>query len=292
MPDLVSIASGELSADINPFGAELHALRDKEGRDLLWDGDQAFWTGRAPILFPVIGMLNEGRYRLDGKVYALGKHGFARKKPFEVVESLKDRARFRLTDDEETRRSYPFAFALDLSFTVVGPSLQVSALVSNRDTQPLPASFGFHPALRWPLPYGGARSEHRVVFETAEPEPISRINADGLVLPEGFPTPVEGDVLRLRDDLFVDDAVIFDPVRSQAVRYGPPTGPHLRVQFPKTPFLGIWTKPGAGFICIEPWHGHADPLGYTGDFRDKPGSFIVPPGGTFEAGMSISLSSS
>lgn len=289
MTALTTIASDRLSAEIDAVGAELHALRDAEGRDLQWDGDPAFWTGRAPILFPIVGMLQDGLYRLDGRTYPMPKHGFARRRTFTVVEADAASAVFRLDADAETRAVYPFDFQLDLRFAVTGPTLAVTATVRNLGATPLPASFGFHPALRWPLPYGGERARHRLQFDRAEPAPIRRITPSGVVRPESFPTPVEGRELLLRDALFTDDAVIFDQLRSDGLRYGAPDGPQLEVRFPDTPYLGVWTKPGAPYICVEPWHGIADPEGYAGDFRHKPGVFEVAPGGEKVMHMTIGL---
>jgi galactose mutarotase-like enzyme len=287
--DLASIASESLSAEIDPLGAQLFALRDEKGRDLQWGGDPAVWTGRAPILFPIVGMLQDGRYRVDGETYALPKHGFARHMRFDLVEKTPSSATFRLKADAETRAVYPFEFELDIAFTVSASTLTLKASVRNLGDGSMPASFGFHPALRWPLPYGGERSSHTIRFEHDESAPIRRINAEGVVTPEEHPTPVVGREMRLRDDLFTDDAVIFDQLKSRRLRYGAPDGPHLDIAFPDTPYLGVWTKPGAGYICIEPWHGIADPEGYSGDFRDKPGVFEVEPGGVYECRMSITL---
>jgi galactose mutarotase-like enzyme len=289
MPDrLTAIAGPGLSAEIDSQGAQLHALRDAEGRDLLWDGDPAFWTGRAPLLFPIVGALNHGRYRLDGETYILGKHGFARTSPFALVERTSASAAYELHPSDETLAAYPFRFLLGVRFAIEAAALTMTARVENRDDRDMPASFGFHPALRWPLPAAGARAEHRIVFDQEEPDPIRRIDGDGLVRPEFLPTPVQGRELVLRDDLFADDVVILDRVRSRGLTYGPPTGPRLRIAFPDSPCLGLWTKPGAGYVCIEPWNGLADPQGYEGDFRDKPGVFILKPGESRDCVMSIS----
>jgi galactose mutarotase-like enzyme len=288
-PDLTTIASQHLAADIDAMGAQLWALRDAQGRDLQWNGDAAFWTGRAPILFPIVGMLEGGRYRLDGETLPMPKHGFARRKRFAVVKSDGVSALFRLSADAETLAVYPFDFRLDLNFTLEGATLDIKATVHNAGDRPMPASFGFHPALRWPLPYGRPRAEHRLQFEHDEPAPIRRITSEGVLRPESFPTPVQGRELILRDDLFADDAVIFDQLRSSTLLYGAAEGPQLKVSFPHTPYLGVWTRPGAPYICIEPWRGIADPAGYAGDFRQKPGVFEVAPGGAVEIAMSIAL---
>ncbi|MHA0331154.1 aldose 1-epimerase family protein [Sphingomonas melonis] len=289
MTDLVTIRSGALTAAINPFGAELTHLRDADGRELMTNADPAFWTGHAPILFPVIGMTYEKAIRLDGTSYPMAKHGFARHSLFDTVAQSDASVTFALTDSAETRAAYPFAFRLEITFTLRDATLHVEARIHNPATEPIPASFGFHPAFAWPLPYGQDRAAHRIVFDADEPDALRVIAADGTIAAGTRPSPLDGRTLTLRDDLFTDDALVWDHVRSDAVTYGAPQGPQLRITFPDTPMLGIWTKPGAAYVCVEPWHGIADPEGFTGDFRDKPGVFEVPAGGDKHIAMQVML---
>jgi galactose mutarotase-like enzyme len=289
MTDLVTIRSIALSAAINPLGAELTHLRDAGGREVMTDADPAFWTGHAPILFPVVGMPFEETIRVDGTAYPMKKHGFARHSRFETVDVAEDRVTFALTDSAETRAAYPFAFRLELTYRLDGATLWIEARIANPADAPLPASFGFHPAFAWPLPYGADRAAHRILFDADEPDDLRTIAADGTIATARRSSPLDGRELVLRDDLFTDDALVWDHVRSQAVTYGAASGPHLRIAFPDTPMLGIWTKPGAAYVCVEPWHGIADPEGYTGEFRDKPGVFEVPAGGEKRIGMSVTL---
>jgi galactose mutarotase-like enzyme len=289
-PALTSIRSEHLSAAIDSFGAQLVALRDSAGRDLQWSGDPAVWKGKAPILFPIVGAVADNRYRVEGAYYALPRHGFARNSFFSLVDATASSALFRLGWDEQTLSVYPFRFELDMHFSLEGPTFALQASVKNLEAETfLPASFGFHPALRWPLPYGEPRAEHVILFEAEELAPIRRLDTQGLILPETFATPVEHKTLRLRDNLFQADAIIFDRITSRSLRYGAAAGPQIEIQFPDTPYLGIWSKPGADFVCIEPWHGIADPEHFSGDFRTKPGIFLVPPGQTKNCWMSISL---
>jgi galactose mutarotase-like enzyme len=285
---MIGISSGVLSAVIDPFGAELTHLRDAEGRELMTDADPAFWTGRAPLLFPIVGALNGDTYRVDGRDYSLPKHGFARRMFFEVVEAAADRATFRLTDSEATLAVYPWRFSLDVTFALTGATLAVTVTIGNPGDDALPASFGFHPAFAWPLPYGHDRADHRIVFE-ADEGPLRALTPDGLIAPAERPSPLEGRTLHLADDLFTDDALIWDPVASRRVVYGASEGPQLEVEFPDTGKLGIWTRPGAHYVCIEPWHGIADPAGFTGEFRDKPGVFEVAPHGARRINMRVTL---
>lgn len=287
--DMITIANATLSAAINPFGAELSQLRDAHGRELMTDADPAFWTGRAPILFPIVGAVNGDVLRIDGRQYPIKKHGFARRSRFEVIEQGESRAAFRLRDSDETRASYPFAFELVVAFALDDATLSIAATLTNPGDRPLPAQFGFHPAFAWPLPYGQDRAAHAVTFAADEPGGIRQLSDAGLILAADRPSPLDGRDLRLRDDLFEADALIWNRPHSQAVRYGAGEGPSLAIAFPDTPGLGIWTKPGAHFVCIEPWHGIADPQGFTGEFRDKPGVFTVAPGGTKRIAMSVTL---
>jgi galactose mutarotase-like enzyme len=161
----------------------------------------------------------------------------------------------------------------------------MEARVTNTGAAVMPASFGFHPALRWPLPYGKPRAAHEIVFERAEPAPIRR-PIDGLLSAAQFATPVRDRHLLLHDDLFEDGALVFDTLASRSVLYGEA----IRVDFPRMPHLGIWTKPGAGYVCIEPWQGHASPEGFDGELADKPGVIAITPGATESFGMSIGVS--
>jgi galactose mutarotase-like enzyme len=275
--DLVEIRSEGLAVRINPVGAELFAIAAPDGRALLYDGDPAFWSFRAPLLFPVVGMLANGRYRTQGRFYALEKHGFARRRRFRLADRAADRAVLYLEADAETLAVYPFRFRLEAAFHLAGAALTVTARVCNLGAETMPASFGFHPAFPWPLPGGGERLGHTIVFAEDEPAPIRQVGPDGLVRSEALASPVEGRTLRLRDGLFANDALIFDALRSTSLVYAGPEGRGLRISFQGTPLLGLWTKPGAPFLCVEPWSGLADPEGFDGDIFEKPWILALEP---------------
>lgn len=274
----LSIASPSLRATINPLGAELWSLTDAQGRELMTDADPAYWTGHAPLLFPIVGRLREDRYRLDGATYEMKQHGFARRLPFALVEQGESHAMLRLEANEETRAQYPFAFRLDMAFELDEATLRMTATVTNRDERPMPFSFGYHPAFAWPLPYGGEKAVHRIVFAADEPGPIRRLEGEGLIGAKPVATPVEGNRLAPTQAMFEADALIWDHLQSRSLLWGVPGEPRLRIDFPDMPMLGIWQKPGAHYLCIEPWAGMADPVGFDGDIRDKPGIMLLPPG--------------
>ncbi|MEP7314105.1 MAG: aldose 1-epimerase family protein [Pseudomonadota bacterium] len=285
----MTLGSPHLSIDVDPLGAQLSALRDAAGRDLLWGGDPRVWAGRAPLLFPIVGTLVGGSYRLGTQRYALPRHGFARVSPFSVVEATQTSALFKLAASAATLAVYPFKFELEMRFTIEGTRLAMTATVRNTGADELPASLGFHPGFRWPLPGNGRREAHYIEFEAEEPDPIRRIGAGGLLQPAAFATPVAARRLSLGDALFAEDVVILDRLRSRSLTYGSESGARIGIHFPDATHLGIWTKPGAQFVCIEPWRGVTDPEGFADDFRRKPGAFIVKPGDTQSLQMLITL---
>lgn len=290
MTDFVDIASEGLTARINPFGAELSSLTDAAGREYMTDADPAFWTGRAPLLFPIVGALAEDTLRVDGQAYSMPKHGFARRSAFTLIEQTSDRAVFRLQDNAQTCASYPFDFTLDMAFALSGMTLAMVATVHNTGDAPLPFSFGYHPAFAWPLPGGADKAAHRIVFDHDEPQLIRQIEkTTGLMRAEHIPTPVHGRELALDAELFRADALIWSDLNSRSLSYGAEGGAWLEVTFPDTSMLGIWQVPGARYICIEPWQGHADPVGYNGDFRDKPGVVVLPQGANRSFRMDVTI---
>jgi galactose mutarotase-like enzyme len=287
---LISLSSTDLTAEISSTGAELITLQDEAGRDLLWNGDPAFWTGRSPLLFPIVGAVRNDQLLIDGTAYPMRQHGFARTAEFEVIDTAPSLCQLRLRANDCTRSQYPFEFQLDVTYHLKGARLIIMAVILNPGRTPLPVSFGFHPAFRWPLPYGGTREAHEIRFDREEPAPIRRPR-DGLLRRDPSPSPITGHRLELHDSLFAEGALVFDQLRSEAVTYGVPQQRSIEVRFQNLPHLGIWTKPGAGFVCIEPWHGYASPEDFTGEFTEKPGITLIPAGGEKTFAMAISAAS-
>lgn len=272
-----TLNSPELSATISTQGAELQSLKLAAGQELLWQADPKVWARHAPHLFPIVGRLKDDTLRHAGKAYSMTPHGFARDSEFVCTEHSDPQCTMLLKDSEQTRARYPFAFELRITHALEGNALVITYALRNPANTELLASIGTHPAFIWPLKAGAERTAHSMTFECDEPAPIRRV-AGGLIKAQNFPTPVQGNVLHLADELFVDDVVIFDQLKSRALTYTAPGAPTIRVEFPDFPHLGIWTKPGANFVCIEPWQGHASPEEFDGEFRDKPGVVTVAAG--------------
>ena len=272
-----TLNSPALSVKITSRGAELQSLKMAAGPELLWQADPAVWGRHAPQLFPTVGRLKNDTYRHEGTDYPLPNHGFAREQEFTCTDRSATHCTLTLKDNEVTRLCYPFAFELLITHTLQDQTLVITYTLRNpADDKELLASLGAHPGFKWPLIEGADRNAHTITFEQDEPAPIRRLES-GLLQSQTFPTPVHNRVLALRDTLFVADVVMFDALKSRSLIYTAPGAPKIHINFPGFPHLGIWTKPGAGFVCIEPWQGHASPQTFEGEFRDKPGVVDIAP---------------
>jgi galactose mutarotase-like enzyme len=276
--DQHTLQSDDITAIVSSDGAELISLRNKQGMELLWQAGP-LWPRHAPILFPIVGRLKNDQLRHRGKVYPMTQHGFARDRRFDWSERGSNSCTLVLMDDAQTRSRYPFAFRLAVTYAVERAHLNVAFAITNTGDEMLPASIGAHPAFNWPLLPGLAKEAYRLTFSSEERAPIRRLN-DGLLRAVPEPTPIQGKTLALAEQLFADDAIILDHPASTSVRYAAGSGPSIEVSWQGFPELGIWSKPGAPFLCIEPWHGFASPLSFDGEFVDKPGLMQIAPSAT------------
>jgi len=281
----LTLSCGDLSAAIAIRGAELKSLRHA-GTELIWQADPQWWNFSAPILFPIVGRLPNGRIAHGGQTLMIPPHGFARDLPFTVQEQSQNQVRLGLAADKETLALYPFEFELTVTFQLTDAGLDQRVEVRNGGNDTMPASFGFHPGFRWPL-RGTQRAGHTVRFASVQDGALYRHDSSGCLVAHAGPDADLRHAFTLDDRLFEDRAMVFNPVQGHGLQYADANGPLLELRWTGCRQLGIWTLPGAPFICFEPWHGHANPAGYTGGLMDKPGSFQLQAGESRRFGMTI-----
>ena len=281
MMDRHVLSNSYLSAAVKADGAELCSLRDATGTELLWQAHEV-WPRHAPVLVPIVGRLKDDTLRHAGKTYRLTQHGFARDRSFAWLNRSATACRLVLRDDPATRAQYPFAFRLEVEFVLDDDALVQRFTVINPGRAVLPASVGAHPGFVWPLSEDADKSAHVLEFEQPEPAPIRRLEG-GLLKPEADPSPVAGETLTLHPGLFAADAVILDAPASRSVRYTAPGAEAIEVGWEGFTQLGLWSRMTgadscADFVCIEPWYGMASETDFDGEFGDKPGLMLIPPG--------------
>lgn len=285
---VVVISNGSLEAEFTNWRAELVGLRDREGREFMWDGNPEIWKGSSPILFPIVGMVPADRVRAGEKECRLQQHGLAPRSEFELVFAAADKCVFRLASNDSTRELYPFDFQLDVAYALDGLTLTMSATVANLSPDAMPFSFGLHPGFCWPLPGAGDRGNHFIEFERNE-TCLMRRPLDGLLDPQTYASPIVERRIALHDALFAQGAMMFFEPVSQRLRFGTEGGPSLDVGWRNLPHLALWTKPGANYLCIEPWQGFSAPVGFTGDLSEKPGILVLPPNRQHSFEMTVTV---
>jgi galactose mutarotase-like enzyme len=287
--DIHRLHLGGAEATIASSGAELQALRFGD-LDLLWNAGP-LWPRHAPLLFPIVCGLKGDSLRHGGQAFPMPKHGFARDREFTWTDRTSAACTLELREDGATRAAYPFAFRLTVTYGLEGTALHMAVQLHNPAEEPLPASFGLHPAFRWPLAPSLPKAAHRLRFEAEEPGPVRRLDARGLLSPELHPTPIRDRELSLSEALFAQDALLFLEPHSHGLCYEAEGGPSVSLHWEGFPRLGVWTKPdpGPSFLCVEPWEGYASPAAWDGEFSEKPGGFLLAPGATRRWALRIAL---
>ncbi|MGB3500463.1 MAG: aldose 1-epimerase family protein [Mesorhizobium sp.] len=283
MSERVHIASAQGEALIDPLGAELVDWRVGRSR-LLWRPDPAIWDKTSPILFPIVGRMRDGRYRVGPRWYELGTHGFAAGSAFELAARTQDSARFVLRDSEATRAVYPFPFCLTVDYRIEGSEIEVAMTVENTGDAPLPYAAGWHPGFALPFSDTGRgimrREGHVVEFEREEARDVPQITSAGLFATARRELPFDGRRLEITDELMAREALCFLDANSRSVTLKAPDGAAISVEVDNFPHLALWSRNAGPFLCIEAWTGHGDPDGYEGDIFAKPSMRLLPAGET------------
>ncbi|GAA4499967.1 aldose 1-epimerase family protein [Hymenobacter ginsengisoli] len=293
MPTLTSATT---RVQISTHGAELTSFVDlASGREYLWQADPAQWARHAPLLFPIVGKLPENTYLLHDQPLNLPQHGFARDQEFTVIEHDAASLTFQLMANPSTKAEYPFEFELRVRYELRGRVLTVGWHVRNPAAagHDLLFSIGAHPAFNCPLQPEIGEQFSDYAFHFDHPVTLPRqLLSSGLRSGETAPVLENQAALPLSYELFKDDALVFSHFDFTRItlQKADKTGPFVRMQFNGFPYLGLWTKgPGANFVCIEPWHGVASPVGPPQELSEKEGILTLAPSQMFDASYTIEI---
>lgn len=277
------LKKGAMSAVCTDAGAELISLTDAKGTEYIWGGDKAYWGGRNPVLFPIVGNLNDGKIRIKGKTYEMGRHGFARNSVFEVADSGADFVEYRLVSSDATMEKYPYVFDFRVTHTLHDDGFTTAFTVINSGDEVLPCCVGAHTAFRCPIHEGEAFTDYEICFPEEETCHTRVLSGAGCIRSDiTLPMLEATHVLPLRYEPFAElDTLIFDTLKSKSVTLRHKTGGHgVTMDFADFPLMAFWTNGGkqAPYLCIEPWMGHAAVVGESGELTDKPYLMLLQPG--------------
>lgn len=279
---------------VDDHGAELVSIYDKEKeREVLWQADPAYWKRHAPILFPHVGRHYLDEYRCGGKAYRTHQHGFARDMDFSCTEKTASSVTHCLEASEQTKDYFPFAFSLFVTHSLKGRDLTVTWKVLNSDQDTMYFTIGGHPAFRVPILPNTVQTDYCLLFHTFLNH-LDYVLLDpktGTALTQtSYHLPLSQGRAAIPADLFDHDALIFDDAQIEWAAIGYPDGkPYISISCEGFPNFGIWSVPGAPYICLEPWMGRCDDFGFTGEISEKPGVISLPSGETFLKSYTITV---
>jgi galactose mutarotase-like enzyme len=286
---MIQLKNNRIKAFIDPQGGELTSLQ-YEGREYLWQGSSSSWTGRSPLLFPIIGQSLPHGWEYKGKTIFLDNHGFARQLTFEILEEKEDFCRLGLKNSEETQKHYPFAFVLEVTYKLTESVLKVGFSVNNPQTEDLLFSIGAHPGFNCPLSSGTQFEDYYLEFNRKET--ISRRYKDEYLTGETSPVLKDQNRLNLNHSLFDRGAIILSGLKSDKITLkSEKTSSSVTMNFTGFPDFGIWTmqKKNAPYVCLEPWFGVDSTQGDSADFEKKEGLIRLKKGQDFSCSYSLTL---
>lgn len=267
---MITLKNHQSLVKISTRGAQLMQWHDRFiSRNILWELNENIWNRVSPILFPIVGRLKNDTYRIDDTEYKMKQHGFARDFDFEIIESTPESALLRLNSNQETREIFPFDFIFNVEYILKESTIEVRNTIYNSGADALYFSFGAHPGFH----IEGSIANYQLQIPGATQMPRHLIK-DGLYTGASEMIEFEaGGILNLNDDYFKDDAIVLKNENIPSIQIWKERKPLLELAIlgEPAPYWGIWRKPGAPFLCLEPWWGIADSVNSDGNFTTKEG---------------------
>lgn len=285
------ITSGENYAVLGLEGAQLNSLT-KNGREYLWQGDPDFWAGQAPVCFPIVGVLPDGKAKAFGKDCNMKRHGVARINPFEVFEQHKNSVTFVQRSSEETKKQFPFDYELKIKYTIVGDTVTNEYMITNTGNEKLPFVIGGHPAFNCPVDEDECFEDYYVIFDRKQTLFALRPDVEtGLIdVTKRYPVLNNARRIDMNHQIFEKDALVFDNIKSKSVTLMGKNGRGVRVDFQDMNNLLIWSAVGhAPFVALEPWTGISSCSDEDGTFENKRGMTILAPDETVSFKFKITM---
>jgi len=286
------IESDHFNVKIKAVGAEICSFFSKvTGKEYIWQADENIWGSHAPVLFPIVGGLKDNKFSYGGNYYSMNRHGFVRRnKQLQIINQSKSKISFGLTSNSETKVQYPFDFEFRIIFELKNNLLKIRHEVTNTDNKDIYFSLGAHPAFNCPVHSFEEYEDYYLEFEEEEYLRTWNLNSEGLIDSQGEVMLNNSRMLKLHSHLFDKDALIFKSLKSRWVKLcSNKSRQKITVRFNDFSSLGIWAKPNAEFVCIEPWLGYADLSTSNQKLEEKEGIIKLSQNEKYVAAYSIEI---
>lgn len=288
----IKITSKSNSAVLGLEGAQLNSLV-KDGREYLWQGDAQYWSGQAPVCFPIVGVLADGKAKAFGKPCEMKRHGVARINPFDIFEQHKNSVTFIQKSSENTKKQFPFDYELKIKYTIVGDTVTNEYIITNTGSEKMPFVIGGHPAFNCPLCEDEEFEDYKVVFDKPISKPCLRPDHHtGLVdVSKKYDVMKGTDTLNLKHNLFEEnDALIFENCQAKSATLTGKNGKGIKIEFQDMNNLLVWSAVGnAPFVALEPWTGISNCSDEDEIFENKRGMTVLEPDETVSFKFKITM---
>lgn len=286
-----SLKNNLMEIRMESLGAELTGMKDQEtGTEYIWQKDPKFWAKSSPILFPFVGALKDDRYFYEGKEYNLSlKHGFARDYEFQVSDQGDGYLEFLFASNDETRKVYPFDFKLYIKYIIKDKKLRIEYKIENTGKKEMYFSLGAHPAFNIPVGNGMEFSDYYLEFEKAETGEVKTFNGT-LISSQKKIKAFEGKRINLNINTFENDALIIENPNSKVVYLkNNKNSRGIKFGYEGFKYIAFWNKPGAEYVCLEPWNGISDFDNASGNLKEKAGIEKIEKDETYHKALDITI---
>lgn len=286
-----TLSNSILTVQIAEHGAELQSIK-KDGKEYLWQGDAKFWGRRSPVLFPIVGRVWNNKYRHAGNTYEIGQHGFARDMYFKLTYKEDKGAVYWLESTPDTLGKFPFPFRLLVGYLLEENKITVKWRVENLGAMDMYFQIGAHPAFYFPEFDAATKDRGFFVFDRKSDLEYIMPTEKGCVSPERHVLKLNKEGLMPIDiHTFDCDTYIFDNKQLKKITLlDKKKKPHISLEF-NSPLVALWsptkTHPDCPFVCIEPWYGRCDSVGYSGELKDREWIQKLEPKETFDVEYKI-----
>lgn len=288
-----TLENDQLALTVDSLGAEIVDVIDKSiGAQMSWPGDPQVWPRRAPILWPYVGSLWNGEYRLDGKIYKGNLHGFARDLEFERIDGVEDCLEFCLCWNEKTLELFPRRFCIVIRFTLSGRTVHQQVQVENPDSRELRFGFGYHPGFVIPFDDKHQTQDYELRFDTPQTPEVVEVE-NGYVTGKTHLLMENSCVIPMTDRMFDGGSICMKGLQAKTLSLVEKDSDRkITMDIEGFPYTLIWSMPGTPnlrFICLEPWHNLQDTVNADGDWNAKPCAAVLLPGECWESNLKITF---
>ncbi|MEG0135263.1 MAG: aldose 1-epimerase family protein [Cetobacterium sp.] len=287
---MLSIKNDDLFVEISLLGAEIKKVIGKTGESYMWSGDKNIWGSVSPVLFPVVGKSVNDSIKYENKKYQFKNHGFARHTNFKIQDMSENKVTLFIDSNMISIEEYPFEFRFSVTYRLEKNQLITEYLVENLSNKIMHFSLGNHPGFKCPFDENSKIEDYIIQFEHPEVLEELFVNEEALFKRETKELQLKDGIIQLNKDSFNKGALVYTGYKSQTVSLKEKkTNRKITVSLDGFKYLGFWAKPGANFVCIEPWCGIGDFIDFDGEISERVGNISLEIGGNIKKSYIINF---